>query len=100
MTHKINKSKVKRLSKALCPKASTWLYLNIGMTLWMLVLSSSGDQLSYRLFCIVKFEILAAVITKSTVFWNVMPCSLVDVYRRFEGTYCLQIQGRTSNQAN
>jgi hypothetical protein len=28
-----------------------------------------------------------------TVFWDVTPCSLVEIYRRFRGTYCLHHQG-------
>jgi hypothetical protein len=28
-----------------------------------------------------------------TVFWDVAPCSLVDIDRRFRGTYCLYHQG-------
>jgi hypothetical protein len=27
------------------------------------------------------------------VFWNVAPCSLVEVYRRFRGACCLRHQG-------
>jgi hypothetical protein len=27
-----------------------------------------------------------------------MPCSLVEVFRRFGGTYCLQLQGQTKHQ--
>jgi hypothetical protein len=30
---------------------------------------------------------------KMTVFWDVSPCSLVEVYRRFRGAYCLHHQG-------
>jgi hypothetical protein len=30
---------------------------------------------------------------KMAVFWVVMPCSLVEVYRRFRGTCCLHRQG-------
>jgi hypothetical protein len=26
---------------------------------------------------------------KTTVFWNIAPCILVEVYRRFRGAYCL-----------
>jgi hypothetical protein len=33
----------------------------------------------------VGFEVLMAVSTKMTVFWVVVPCSLVEVYRRFRG---------------
>jgi hypothetical protein len=29
-----------------------------------------------------EFEVLTAVTTKSTIFWFVTPCSLVEVYRR------------------
>jgi hypothetical protein len=25
---------------------------------------------------------------KMAVFWNVVPCSLVEIYRRFGGAYC------------
>jgi hypothetical protein len=28
-----------------------------------------------------------------TVLWDVAPCSLVDIYRRFRGVYCLHHQG-------
>jgi hypothetical protein len=31
------------------------------------------------------------------VFWVVAPCSLVEVYRRFRGAYCLHHQGETRN---
>jgi hypothetical protein len=30
-----------------------------------------------------RFEILTAVTVKSTVFWDVAPCSMVEVYQRF-----------------
>jgi hypothetical protein len=30
---------------------------------------------------------------KITVFWDVAPCSMVEVYRRFTGVYCLHHQG-------
>jgi hypothetical protein len=33
---------------------------------------------------------------KMAVFWEVAPCSLVDVYRRFRGTCCLHHQGDES----
>jgi hypothetical protein len=37
---------------------------------------------------------------KSTIFWDVTPCSLVGIYRRFGGTGCLHIQSRSIGQAS
>jgi hypothetical protein len=31
--------------------------------------------------------------SRPTLFWNVTPCSPVEVRRLFEGTYCLRLQG-------
>jgi hypothetical protein len=31
--------------------------------------------------------------SKMTVFWDVAPCSLVEIDRRFTGAYCLHHQG-------
>jgi hypothetical protein len=39
-----------------------------------------------------RFEVLAAMTMKSTVFWNVTPCSLVEVYQRSGGTYCIHLR--------
>jgi hypothetical protein len=30
---------------------------------------------------------------EETVYWDAAPCSLVEVYRRFRGTFCLHHQG-------
>jgi hypothetical protein len=30
---------------------------------------------------------------KMTVFWDVAPCSVIEVYRRFGGAYCFHYQG-------
>jgi hypothetical protein len=35
----------------------------------------------------VKFQILTAASMKMTVLWDVVPCSLVVIYRRFRGAY-------------
>jgi hypothetical protein len=40
----------------------------------------------------VGFEVLTAVGTKMAVFWVVAPCSLVEVYQRFRGPFCLHYQ--------
>jgi hypothetical protein len=31
----------------------------------------------------------------NTAFWDMMICNLVEVYQRFGGTCCLNLQGRT-----
>jgi hypothetical protein len=41
----------------------------------------------------VRFQVLTAASMKVTVFWDVTPCSLVEVYRRFRGACCLHHQG-------
>jgi hypothetical protein len=40
-----------------------------------------------------KFEVLIATGMKMTTFWDIAPCSLVEVNRRFIGPYCLHHQG-------
>jgi hypothetical protein len=47
----------------------------------------------------VSFEILKPVTMKVTVLWDVTPCSLVDLYPSFGGTYCHHFQGRIKKQA-
>jgi hypothetical protein len=42
----------------------------------------------------VQFEVLAAVVIKNTVFWDITPCRLLSVNRRFGGIYHLHLQGR------
>jgi hypothetical protein len=36
----------------------------------------------------------------STVFWDMMPCSSVDVNQCPRGTYCLHLQGQRVSQAS
>jgi hypothetical protein len=43
---------------------------------------------------IVGTEVLTAVVMKSTIFWDITPCSPLSVNRRFGGTYGLHFQGR------
>jgi hypothetical protein len=40
------------------------------------------------------FELLTAVVMKSTIFWDITPCSPLSVNRRFGGTYRIHLQGR------
>jgi hypothetical protein len=35
---------------------------------------------------VVGFEVLTAVLMKSTILWDITPCSLMKVNRRFGGT--------------
>jgi hypothetical protein len=42
----------------------------------------------------VGFEVLTAVVMKSTVFWDITPCSPLKANRRFGGTYRLHLHGR------
>jgi hypothetical protein len=35
------------------------------------------------------FQVLTEASVKMAVFWDVAPCSLIGVYRRFRGAYCL-----------
>jgi hypothetical protein len=42
----------------------------------------------------VGFEVLTAVIMKSTIFWNITPCIPLSVNRRFGETYRLHLLSR------
>jgi hypothetical protein len=41
------------------------------------------------LFIYMKFQVLTEASMKITVFWDIAPCNLVIVDRRFRGAYCL-----------
>jgi hypothetical protein len=42
----------------------------------------------------VGFEVLTAVVIKSTIFWDITPCGPLKANWRFGGTYLLRLQGR------
>jgi hypothetical protein len=42
----------------------------------------------------IGFEVLTEVVMKSTIFWDITPCSPLSVNRRFGETYRLHLQGR------
>jgi hypothetical protein len=46
-----------------------------------------------HIFILVKFQVLTAPNIKTADFWDVAPCSLVDIYGRFRDAYCLSHQG-------
>jgi hypothetical protein len=56
----------------------------------------SHSEISYKY---VGFEVLTAVVMKSTIFWDTTPCSPLNVNRRFGGTYRLHLQGRKISSA-
>jgi hypothetical protein len=47
----------------------------------------------------VGFEVLTAVVTKSSLFWDITPCSPLKDNRRFGGTCLLHLQGWRISQA-
>jgi hypothetical protein len=67
------------------------------------VFSFEFSYLTVRLMKIIRHRTLsplrfqgltaASMESSSSVFWDVAPCSLVEVYRRFRGVYCLHHQG-------
>jgi hypothetical protein len=40
-----------------------------------------------------EFEILTAVVMKSSIFWDITTCGQLEVSRRFGGTYRFHLQG-------
>jgi hypothetical protein len=44
--------------------------------------------------------VLAALIMKCYIFWNITPCIPLNINRRFRGTYRFYLQGRKISQAS
>jgi hypothetical protein len=44
-----------------------------------------------------RLQVLKAANLKMTAFWDIEQCSLVEVYRRFRGAYCLNHHRRRPN---
>jgi hypothetical protein len=57
-----------------------------------MVASNTQIQCTIR----VGFEVLTAVVIKSTVFWDITPCGQLKVNRNFGRTYGLHLQSRIS----
>jgi hypothetical protein len=53
-----------------------------------------NENVTIYIIISVGFGVLAAVVMKSTIFWDITPCSPLNVDRRFGGTYRLHLQGR------
>jgi hypothetical protein len=43
---------------------------------------------------IVGSGVLAAATVKSSIFWDMTPCSPTEIHRLFGGMYCLRLQGQ------
>jgi hypothetical protein len=60
--------------------------------------NSSQEELNiYPIKREMRFQVLTAASMKMAVFWVVVPCRLVGVYRRFIGSCCLHHQGDKSS---
>jgi hypothetical protein len=60
-----------------------------------------------RSWLLVRFQVVTAVSIKMTVFWDVAPCSLAEVYQCFRGVCCcaiialmLEISGTSETSVN
>jgi hypothetical protein len=55
-------------------------------------------HISCKPLLIVGFEILRAVVMKSSIFWDITPCSPLKVNRSFRETHRLDLQGRRNRR--
>jgi hypothetical protein len=69
------------------------------------VIKEKEDEINLEFVCVmsetdtqmnVRFQVLTAASMKMAVFSVVAPCSLVEVYQRFRGAFCLHHQGDES----
>jgi hypothetical protein len=74
----------------------TWIIPNVLKRFRYYILLN--PELKYQLLFIV-FEVLTAVIMKSSIFWTITLCSLVKVNQHFRGTCYLHLQGWRVSQA-
>jgi hypothetical protein len=77
-----------------------YLIVNVILTWWHSVLIKNHPWEHYRIrrpvlllvwYC-VRIQVLTAANMKTTVFWDIAPCSVVEVYRLFGGSCCLHHQ--------
>jgi hypothetical protein len=54
--------------------------------------ASKGIQKRHPL---VRFEVVMTLAINSTIFWDMSPRSLVEVFRSFGGTYCIHLRSRS-----
>jgi hypothetical protein len=53
----------------------------------------TGKNLGSDTMVLVRFQVLTAESMKTTAFWDVARCSLIEVDWRFRGAYCLPHEG-------
>jgi hypothetical protein len=53
-----------------------------------------SDSATRKLLLYIGLEVLTTVTMKVAAFWAVMPCSVVEVYRRLGVTYYFHLQSR------
>jgi hypothetical protein len=58
--------------------------MSMYQTTWCYILEDSHLQSFF-----VRFQVLTATSMQMVVFWDVSPCSLVEIDQRFRGAYCL-----------
>jgi hypothetical protein len=73
--------------------------LQVPLTRWIAPGKSPFPGLRGGYTGLVGFEVLTAVVMKSNIFWDITPCSLLKVNRRFGGTHHLHLQGQKMNRA-
>jgi hypothetical protein len=74
------------------------LQLSTAGSLVMSVLADSETRLLPTFFeNSMQYGVLAAVAMKSSIFWDIAPCSPLKVSRHFEGTSHLHLIGRRIN---
>jgi hypothetical protein len=66
--------------------------VNCGVILWQK--TATTEMVANIESKYIPFKVFTAVVMKSTIFWDITPCSLLSVNRRFGGTYRLHLQGR------
>jgi hypothetical protein len=70
-----------------------WIFENENMFRRYLCTELWGKDKDVNVNCGIKLKVFIALSVKITVFWNMSPCALVMVYRRFRKNYCLPHQG-------
>jgi hypothetical protein len=80
-------------SKSLTANQTSYKYLILLVDFYGCETRSLTLRGEYRLILQVRFKVLTAARVKITVFWDVAPCSLAEVYQRFGDACCLYHQG-------